>query len=84
MPTQQTFGLWPIAMDRLTDRTGKIYTFAAATVTALSAADARLIAKSKDELGLAWDDPEIFACKPVAVFGDTPPAGSIYFQWTAL
>lgn len=75
------YGLWPIAVDRLLARTGKVYSFAAATVLASSPGEARKLAKEQDTNGLEWDDSDIFQCAPVAMIGNPPPKGTVFYQW---
>lgn len=78
----EVYGLWPKALDRLAARTGKLYLFLVATIAATNEGEARRLAMEQDTLGLPWDDPEQFECKTVATFGDRPPAGTVFFQWT--
>jgi hypothetical protein len=79
----QVYGLWPLALDRLAKRTGKVYSFLVATVAAKDANDARRYAVEQDEkMSLPWDDPNEFECKEVAIVGDLPPEGRVLYQWT--
>jgi len=79
----KVYGLWPVALDRLAKRTGKLYSFLVATVAAQNADEARQYAAKQDEImRLPWDDPSEFVCKEVATIGDLPPEGRVLYQWT--
>jgi hypothetical protein len=79
----KVYGLWPVALDRLASRTGKVYSFLVATVAAQSADEARrYVAEQDEKMSLPWDDPSEFVCKEVATIGDLPPEGRVLYQWT--
>jgi hypothetical protein len=78
----KVYGLWPVALDRLANRTGKPYSFLVATVAAQSADEARRCATEQDEMSLPWDNPSEFVCKEIATIGDLPPEGRVLYQWT--
>lgn len=78
----KVYGLWPIAYDRLLQRTGKSYQFLVATVRASTEQAARQYAVEQDQAGLPWDDPTEFICREVATIGDPLPEGRVLYQWT--
>jgi hypothetical protein len=74
---QQVYGLWPKALNRLT-----AYSFATDTVLTNSEAEARrLVMRQNLNLDVKWNNPNVIECRPIATFGDLPPAGQVFFQW---
>ena len=76
------YAIWPLALDRLAQRTGKLYRFLVASVAAPDADKARQYAVSQDQAGLPWDDPREFACEEVEIVGGMPKEGRVIYQWT--
>lgn len=79
--TLDMFGLWPIAVARFVDETGKVFRFVHCMTVASSAAEARKQANDyTPEYGLDWLDPQMVMCRPVLHVGTLPPKGFIAFD----
>jgi hypothetical protein len=74
------WGLWPTAVDRLLDRTGKVPPFMWCLTAARSETQARSQAEQYGaEYGIPWGDPERVACQTVRHYGPMPQEGYTAF-----